>query len=50
MSERLSPPSGTPQDILHKRSIHVGRMRDEQPAVGQPTQDTVPGPGSADSE
>lgn len=50
MSERLDKPSGTPTDILLKRNIHVGRMRDEHPAVGQPTQDTIPGPGSSDTD
>lgn len=50
MSERLEHPDGTPTDILLKRSIHVGRMREEQPAVGQPTQDTIVGPGSSDTD
>lgn len=50
MSEYLTKPEGTPNDIIYRRGTHVGRMREEQPAVGQPTQDTIPGPGSADSE
>lgn len=50
MAEYLAPPQGTPNDIMYKRSIHLGRTREEHPAIGQPTQDTIPGPGSADSE
>lgn len=50
MAEYIDPPAGTPNDILYKRNIHIGRAREEHPAVGQPTQDTVPGLGSADSE
>lgn len=50
MDEKLAQPSGTPNDIIYRRGIHVGRMREEHPAVGQPKQDTIPGPGSADSE
>lgn len=50
MAERLDPPQGTPSDIRLKLGTPVGRMREEQPAVGQPTQDTIPGPGSSDTE
>jgi len=50
MAERLDPPQGTPSDILVKRGIHIGRMREEHPAVGQPTQDTIVGPGSTDTD
>lgn len=50
MYERLSLPQGAPSDILLVRRVHVGRMREEQPAVGQPTQDTIPGAGSSDTD
>lgn len=50
MSERLSPPQGSVSDIRSKRSIHTGRIREQHPAVGQPKQDTIPGPGSSDTD
>lgn len=50
MTDRVVAPQGTVSDILMKRGVHVGRMREEHPAVGQPTQDTIPGPGSTDTD
>jgi hypothetical protein len=47
MADRLPKPTGTPTDIRIKRGITVGRMREEQPAMGQPTQKTVPGPNAS---
>jgi hypothetical protein len=44
MSEKISQPTGSPNDIRIKRGITVGRSREEQPAMSQPTQKTVPGP------
>lgn len=47
---RLIRPSSnsTTADITKIRRIHTSRMREQQPAVGQPLQDTVPGTGSGD--
>jgi hypothetical protein len=47
MVARLPKPSGTATEIRLKRGITVGRMREEQPAMGQPTQKTVPGPNAS---
>lgn len=49
MSEKLSAPQGVVKDILSKRSVHIGRIREQHPAIGQPKQDTIPGPGSSDT-
>lgn len=38
-----------PEDLILKRGFTVARMRESQPAVNAPGQDTVPGPGSGDS-
>jgi len=47
--ERLLPvPSGTVTDIVRVRRAPVGRFREQQPALNQPMQDTVPGSGSGD--
>lgn len=47
---RLIKPAinSTTADITKIRRIHTSRMREQQPAVGQPLQDTVPGTGSGD--
>ena len=50
MSDRLSVPQGTADDIILRRGTTIGRMRDNHPAVGQPTQDTIDGPGSSDTD
>ncbi len=48
--KKLIKPStnSTTADITRIRRIHTARMREQQPAVGQPLQDTVPGTGSGD--
>lgn len=49
MSERLIPiPTGTVTDITRVRRVTVGRFREQQPAMNQELQDTVPGAGSGD--
>lgn len=44
----LAKPSGSITDITRIRKTYVGRFREQQPAVGQNLQDTVPGSGSGD--
>lgn len=46
--EHLSSPSGTATDIIRVRRVTIGRFREQQPAMGQERQDTVPGAGSGD--
>lgn len=49
MSEKLLPtPTGTVADITRVRRVSVRRFREQQPAMGQELQDTVPGSGSGD--
>lgn len=50
MSEEalLPTPSGTVADITRIRRVSIGRFREQQPAMGQELQDTVPGSGSGD--
>lgn len=49
MSEALLPtPTGTVADITRVRHVSVRRFREQQPAMGQELQDTVPGSGSGD--
>lgn len=50
MSEEplLPTPSGSITDITRVRRASIGRFRDQQPAMGQEIQDTVPGSGSGD--
>lgn len=45
---QLVKPSGSIQDITRIRRVFIGRFREQQPAVGQDLQDTVPGSGSGD--
>jgi hypothetical protein len=44
----LIKPSGSINDITRIRRVYLGRFREQQPAVGQNLQDTVPGSGSGD--
>lgn len=44
----LLPPSGTASDVTRIRRVNIGRFREQQPAMGQERQDTVPGSGSGD--
>lgn len=44
----LAKPSGSVADITRIRKVYIGRFREQQPAVGQNLQDTVPGSGSGD--
>lgn len=46
--ELLPLPSGTAQDITKVRRFTLHRFREQQPAIGQQLQDTVPGSGSGD--
>lgn len=39
-----------PSDLLLKRGFTVHRLRENQPAINQPSQDTIPGAGSGDEE
>lgn len=39
---------GTSEQIILKRGFMVHRLRETQPAVNQPAQDSVPGAGSGD--
>lgn len=49
MSERPIPiPTGTVIDITRVRRVTIGRFREQQPAINQELQDTVPGAGSGD--
>ena len=50
MSEEalLPTPSGSVDDITRVRRVTIGRFREQQPAMGQELQDTVPGSGSGD--
>ncbi len=49
MSEELLPtPTGTVTDITRVRRVSLGRFREQQPAMNQELQDTVPGSGSGD--
>lgn len=47
---KLTKPSNnsTTSDITKIRRVHTPRTREQQPAIGQPLQDTVPGTGSGD--
>lgn len=47
-SALLVKPSGSIEDITRIRRVFIGRFREQQPAVGQDLQDTVPGTGSGD--
>jgi|694.fasta_scaffold03174_25 hypothetical protein len=45
---RLTKPTGSVADITRIRRVHIPRFREQQPAIGQDLQDTVPGSGSGD--
>ena len=45
---KLPKPSGSVADITRIRRVHIPRFREQQPAIGQDLQDTVPGTGSGD--
>lgn len=47
-SALLVKPSGSIEDITRIRRVFIGRFREQQPAIGQDLQDTVPGSGSGD--
>lgn len=40
--------SAEPEDLILKRGFTVHRLRETQPAINQPSQDTIPGTGSGD--
>ena len=40
--EKVTPPTGTVQEIKIRTSTMASRYREEQPAVNRPTQDTLP--------
>lgn len=42
--------SAEPEELILKRGFTVHRMRESQPAINAPAQDSVPGPGSGDTE
>jgi len=44
----LPKPAGSVLDITKIRRVHIPRFREQQPAIGQDLQKTVPGTGSAD--
>lgn len=44
----LPTPVGSVVDITRVRRVMIGRFREQQPAIGQELQDTVPGSGSGD--
>lgn len=47
--ERALPvPQGTITDATRIRRVTIKRFREQQPAMGQERQDTVPGSGSGD--
>lgn len=46
--ELLPLPSGSVQDVTKVRRFTLQRFREQQPAIGQQLQDTVPGTGSGD--
>lgn len=46
--ELLPKPLGTVADITKVRRVTIGRFREQQPAMNQELQDTVPGSGSGD--
>jgi hypothetical protein len=50
MGDIKPDPDAEPEDLILKRGFTIHRMREEQPAMNAPSQDTVPGPGSADGE
>lgn len=37
-----------PEDLLLKRGFTVHRLRETQPGINEPSQDTIPGTGSGD--
>ena len=45
---KLPKPNGSVADITKIRRVHIPRFREQQPAIGQDMQDTVPGSGSGD--
>jgi len=50
MTEPIPPVEDAPEEqILLKRGFTVHRMRETQPLLNAPAQDTVPGAGSGDS-
>lgn len=50
MSDQLDPINdASEEEILLKRRFTVHRMRETQPLLNAPAQDTVPGAGSGDS-
>lgn len=40
--------SAEPDDLILKRGFTVHRLRETQPAINEPSQDSVPGAGSGD--
>lgn len=50
MGDIKPDPTAEPEELILKRGFTVQRMREVQPAINAPSQDTVPGPGSGDTE
>lgn len=49
MSDQILPIDDVPEEqIILKRGFTVHRMRETQPMVNAPAQDTIPGSGSGD--
>lgn len=49
MSDQIDPIDDAPaEQIILKRGFTVHRMRETQPVLNAPTQDTIPGTGSGD--
>ena len=44
----VKPIGSSVADITKIRRVHIPRFREQQPAIGQDLQDTVPGTGSGD--
>lgn len=49
MGEIEPDENAEPEDLILKRGFTVARMRESQPAINAPAQDSVPGTGSGDS-
>lgn len=49
MDPRIDPDDlAEPEDLILKRGFTVHRLRENQPALNEPTQDAIPGAGSGD--
>lgn len=49
MSDQIAPiDDGSVEQITRRRSFTVHRMRESQPVLNAPQQDTIPGTGSGD--